>query len=71
MELANVNKRSVCVGVGVCGCTSTTVRTNRVTECACVLACVCVPVWVCSEKYEFVGKCQEVGSLMAELTDDP
>lgn len=23
------------------------------------------------EKYEFVGKCQEVGSLMAALTDDP
>lgn len=26
--------------------------------------CVC-------EKHEFVGKCQEVGSLAAELTDDP
>ncbi len=33
-------------------------------------ACARTSVGVC-EKYEFVGKCQEVGSLMAELTDDP
>lgn len=54
------------VCVGVWGCTSTTVRTYRVTECASSSVGVCV-----CEKYEFVGKCQEVGSLMAELTDDP
>lgn len=40
------------------------------TECASSSVGVCVKVRVC-EKYEFVGKCQEVGSLMAELTDDP
>lgn len=61
----------MCVGVGVCGCTSTTVRTERVTECVPVLCVsVCVSVGAC-EKYEFVGKCQEVGSLMVGLTDDP
>ena len=38
--------------------------------CVCVCVCLCASVGVC-EKYEFVGKCQEVGSLMAELTDDP
>lgn len=58
------------VCAGVCACTSATVRTNRVTECASSCVGVCVKVRVC-EKYEFVGKCQEVGSLMAELTDDP
>jgi len=34
--------------------------------------CMCVPTSVgLREKYEFVGKCQEVGILMAGLTDDP
>lgn len=44
VELANVNKRSVCVGAGVCGSTSTVVRTNTVTE------CVSFPVHVCAHK---------------------
>lgn len=60
----------MCDDAGVCECTSATVRTNRVTECASFPLRVCVRGCVC-EKYEFVGKCQEVGSLMVGLTDDP
>lgn len=42
------------------------------TECVSFPVCLRVPANadVC-EKYEFVGKCQEVGSLMVELTGDP
>lgn len=47
VELANVNKRSVCAGAGVSGCTSTVVRTDCVTECASFPVCMCMQVWVC------------------------